>query len=104
MADALWKAEERQVAEKIGGKCFPIQDQAHADVESDYLALEVVMRKKAPGGERGRLERARRIAGPKRLGGVVRTQPGTSEAIIAFDLDDFCSWHVGGPIKVEVKA
>ena len=100
MPDALWKVKERMVAKKVGGKRYPIHGQDHADVESDFLALEVFMRKKVPEVEHIRLDRARRIAGSTRLGGVVRTQPGTSKAIIAFDLDDFCSWFVGGPIKV----
>jgi hypothetical protein len=99
MPDALWKKKERLVAQKIGGKRYPIHGQDHADVESDFLVLEVFMRKKVPEVELIRLDRARRIAGPNRLGGVVRTQPGTSKAIISFDLDDFCDWFVGKEVK-----
>lgn len=100
MTDALWKVKERLVAKKVGGKRYPIHGQDHADVESDFLVLEVYLRKKEPEVERIRLDRACRLAGPNRLGGVVRTMPGTSRAVISFDLDDYCSWYVGEPRQI----
>ena len=99
MPDALWKVKERMVAKQVGGRRYPIHGQAHTDVASDLLSLEVFMRKKVPQVELTRLDRARRVAGTTRLGGVVRTQPGTSKAIIMFDLDDFCDWVVGKEAK-----
>ena len=73
MPDALWKRKEYVVAEKVGGLRFGIQEGEVVKVVSPGLALEVIMRKKAPRAEVSALNYARHYAAGKRLGGVVRT-------------------------------
>ena len=92
MSDKHWKAVERWVADKIGGKRIPITGRGKMDIEHEWLSPEVKDRKELPGWFTDAVEQARINADGKLavVFLVPRPKPGHKKtAYVVMDLDDF---------------
>ena len=94
MADKTWKAVEREIARRLGGRRVGCTGQATADVETPWLAAEIKTRKLLPRWLLDAIEQAVGAADDGRLPIVVLHQKGHrhDNDIVVLRLGDFEAW------------
>jgi len=97
MSDKTWKAVERCIAARLGGKRVGCTGLATADVVNDWLTIEVKSRKALPAWLLDAVNQAAQ-ASDGRLPIVVLHQVGKhhNNDIVAMRLSDFEQWFGGG--------
>ena len=93
MTDKTWKAVERTIAKRLGGKRIGCTGQATADVVNDWLSVEVKTRKRLPAWLFRALAQAQLFAGDK-LPVVVLHETGSrhDNDVVVLRLKDFVDW------------
>lgn len=94
MADRTWKATERAIAHRLGGRRVGCTGRDTEDVAHDWLSVEVKTRKSLPAWLREALAQAGRNSPPARLPVVVLHQVGQRHAndLVVLTLGDFEEW------------
>jgi len=106
---SLWKRTERRVAKRLGGRRLPVNGRGQADVESDWLVVEVKHRRRLPDWLRKaylQAKAASRESGGVKLGIVVLHERGRHDDLVLMSLSDFVAWFVedGGPDEMFEQA
>jgi len=98
MSDKTWKAVERCIAARLGGKRIGCTGKATADVVNDWLTIEVKTRKALPAWLLDAVNQAAQASSDGRLAIVVLHQVGKhhNNDIVAMRLSDFEQWFGGG--------
>jgi len=105
MTDKPWKATERAIAARLGGRRVPITGRSRGDVPDvrcDWLAVEVKLRRHLPGWLKTAMQQAVAAAGVSQLPIVVLHESGQRHGrdIVCMSLADFESWF--GEVSADV--
>ena len=106
MVSRSWKRSESAIAALLGGKRNPINGRGcQADVESDWLAIEVKSRASIPAWLKKSLAQARAGAKRDQLPVSILHEEGTRhlDDLVVMTMRDFLEWHgpVAGPGDME---
>jgi hypothetical protein len=99
MTEKRWKAQERRIARALNCRRLRIQGEPGADLENEFLKIQVKDREDLPAWLLAGLANARGFATPRQLGVLVITSKSTRQALVVMDLIDYQSWYVGTPRK-----
>lgn len=106
MAEKLWKAVERQIAARLGGRRVPVPGRQRGetpDIEHDWLSLEVKQRRALPAYLHDGMRQAQASRKPGQLPMVVLHQAGRryDDAYVCLCLKDFVEWFGDAPTTIE---
>ena len=102
MADRSWKATERAIAARLGGRRVPITGRQRGDVpdvQHDLFAIEVKHRRRLPTWLRAAVAQALAAQRGRQVPIVVLHEHGTHHAddLVVLRLGDFQDWN--GPLR-----
>ena len=99
MADKTWKANEREIAKRLGGKRVPITGRIRGsapDIEHEWLSLEVKHRKALPAWLHDAMDQAVKSKVGEQLPTVVlhQNRQNHDEDFVVMRLADFEAWFI----------
>ena len=97
MAEAAWKATERQIARLLGGQRIPVTGRSRGDepdVRHPWLSIECKQRRQLPAWLKEALLQAKAAATRDQLPIVVLHEQGAryTGALVVLTLQDFWDW------------
>ncbi|NPV08049.1 MAG: hypothetical protein HPY83_08815 [Anaerolineae bacterium] len=103
MSEATWKATERAVATRLGGRRVPITGRQRGDVPDvahEWLSIEVKHRRALPQWLTEAMSQAVAAAGVSQLPCVVLHEAGSRHDgdLVVLRLGDFCDWFGDLPV------
>jgi len=92
VAKKRWKRQELRISRRLNLRRIAAHGRAAADLEGEWLVVEVTDRKRIPRWLEHGVERAKHRALPNRLGLVVITGADALHDYVVLDLQDWISW------------